>query len=124
MKKTPKTTLVVLGILLTAIIGCGGSSKPSNALIESEFRHAWYAIHGESGKKGWGWNLQQIEIGGVSVDRDSGTAKASIKFTYLASGGTYTKTGDFVFRRFGDKWEIDDREGIDSLSKTKFQMTP
>jgi len=103
-------TAFVLGIafMLAVITGCASKDQPSNTVVESEFRHAWYAIHGESGEKGYHWKLQQVEIGGVSSDKNAGTAKASIKFTYEDSGRPVTKTGDFVFRRFGDKWEIED----------------
>jgi len=119
-----RTILLGIAFMLTVITGCGLNDRPSGSVIESEFRHAWYAIHGESGEKGYHWKLQQLEIGGISADRDAGTAKVSIKFTYEVSGRPVTKTGDFVFRRFGDKWEIDDREGKDSFSPTRFQMTP
>jgi len=99
-------------------------SGPSNALIENEFRHAWYSIHGQHGEKGYNWLLTDLQIGGVSVDSEAGTARATIKFTYRTWGEMITKSGTFVFNKFGDKWEIEDRDARDITSSTRFQMTP
>ena len=123
MQRSSQAALLIPWIMIT-LVGCDSSRGPKNAVIESEFRHAWHAIHGEAGEKGYGWKLQQIEIGGITVDHDAGTAKVSLKFTYQGSAGIVSKTGDFEFRRFGDKWEIDDRDAKSSTSSTRFQMTP
>jgi len=121
-----KPQVLMIGFLISIILGCGGSNKPSEEVIESEFQHVWYAIHGEFGEKErWGgWHLQQIEIGDVTVGDVATSANANITFTYLKDGSRVTKSGVFVFRLFDGNWEIDDREGKDLSSSTTYKLTP
>jgi hypothetical protein len=116
--------VAILAISISLHIGCNSfAEKPSSALIETEFRHAWYAIHGESGQKGYyNWKLVDFEV--KNVKSNGKKADAIIDFHYSVSGSLVAKTGKFTLLKSGDTWVIVDREGKDPSSSTRYQMTP
>jgi hypothetical protein len=126
MKKL-KVILIKIFILTQTLIilGCSSSSQPSDELIEKEFRHAWYSIHGTSGQKAYRWKLLKVHILKVTPDENGKKAKANILFTYVdLKNQTLDRRDDFVFYKKGDTWELEDRDARDMSSKTRHIITP
>ncbi len=124
-----KKSVIILGALalFSAMYlgGCSDSSgKPSRALVESEFRHAWHAIHGEKGEKGFHWILEKIKVGSIDLESDGKVARVNITYGYEAYGKSRTKTIRFKYLKVGDTWQIEDREGRDHSSIVGYNMTP
>lgn len=106
------------------MMSCETTSKPSKSIIESEFKHAWYSLHGEHGEKGYGWELISLQIGKIKIEPKTNIAKVTITYTYKANGGITVKTGKFIFIKLNGEWQIEDRDARNPDSSTRYQMTP
>ena len=116
---------VIFALSLMGLQACSGGPEISEALVESEFRHAWYAIHGKNGEKGYRWKLISLKVGKVEPKKDKKSAKVSISFTYTdTSGKELQRQGGFTFLKKGDSWELEDRFARSTSSKTRYQITP
>ncbi len=112
-------------ILCLGLTACSSGPEIPDQVIEKEFRHAWYSIHGENGQKGYRWKLISLKISKVNVKSDKKTASVSIAFTYTdAAKKSQNRRGKFTFLKKGDTWEIEDRGARSMTSTTRYQITP
>ena len=112
-------------ILCLGLTACSSGPEIPDQVIEKEFRHAWYSIHGENGQKGYRWKLVSLKISKVNVKSEKKTASVSIAFTYTdAAKKSQNRRGKFTFLKKGDTWEIEDRGARSMTSTTRYQITP
>ncbi|HCY85637.1 MAG TPA: hypothetical protein DHV36_10930 [Desulfobacteraceae bacterium] len=118
----------IAAVSLLALLGlsaCSGGPDISESLIESEFRHAWYSIHGKNGEKGYRWKLVSFKPGKVELKKNETSAIVSIFFTYTdASGKEFQRRGKFTYLKKGKSWELEDRFARSTSSSTRYQITP
>jgi len=120
-----KEIIIAAALLFVSLTGCSKSNgKPSREIIESEFRHAWYAIHGEMGEKGYRWKLDKLKVGDIFLEPQGNIARVTITYTYEAYGSPVTKTIKFKYLKVDKAWQIEDRDGKDHQSTTTYNMTP
>ena len=112
-------------ILCLGLAACSSGPEIPDKVVEKEFRHAWYAIHGENGQKGYRWKLVSLKTSKINVKPKKNTAVVSIAFTYMdAAGKSYNRRGKFNFLKKGNTWEIEDRGARSMTSSTRYQITP
>lgn len=119
--------LAAIFIVVLTMSGCS-KQKLEKSVVESEFRHAWAAVHGENGDKGlWRRKLEDCKVVDVTPGDTANHATAIIIYTYRSwqsFGHSETKTGQFKYIKLGDSWQIEDRDGKEASSSTRWQITP
>ncbi len=112
-------------ILCLGLAACSSGPEIPDQVVEKEFRHAWYSIHGKNGQKGYRWKLVSLKVSKVNVKSDKKTATVGIAFTYTdAAKKSHDRRGKFTFLKKGDTWEIEDRGARSMTSTTRYQITP
>ncbi|MCG8617336.1 MAG: hypothetical protein MI802_14040 [Desulfobacterales bacterium] len=120
------SVIIALSLLsLLGLTGCSGAPDIPESLIESEFRHAWYSIHGKNGEKGYRWKLVSLKPGKPELKKDKKNASVTIFFTYVdTTGKEQDRRGKFTFLQKGRSWELEDRSARSASSSTRYHITP